>query len=40
MEKVFCDIDKRNLLFATEGKDSATAGVFKAGFEDAPGLLR
>lgn len=30
---LFCDMDKRNLLFATEGKDSATVKAFKSDFE-------
>jgi len=30
---LFCDMDKRNLLFATEGKDSATVEAFKKDFE-------
>jgi len=30
---LFCDMDKRNLLFATEGKDSATVKAFKTDFE-------
>ena len=30
---LFCDMDERNLLFATEGKDSATVAAFKEDFE-------
>ena len=30
---LFCDMDKRNLLFATEGKDKATVEAFKADLE-------
>ncbi|MDA3869711.1 MAG: ISL3 family transposase [Gammaproteobacteria bacterium] len=30
---LFCDMDERKLLFATEGKDMATVGAFKSDFE-------
>ncbi len=30
---LFCDMDERNLLFATEGKDSATVEAFRTDFE-------
>lgn len=30
---LFCDMDKRNLLFATEGKDRATVAAFKEDFD-------
>ncbi len=35
---LFCDMDKRNLLFATEGKDSATVEAFKKDFEAHSGV--